>query len=593
MEKTPTAPRSLMMLSGWAQPRGKLRGVLIVVLTAIVFILLFNRIPLTDVLQYLRAISLPTWAAATLLTLSFPIFSAIRWHLTLRSIGERIPVRRCLAIILGTSPISAVAPSKAGDLLKAVSLRGEVSILEVTGTVLVERALDVLILAVFSLLGGLFIGNVVITRAAAAILGIGSAGLLVLPLLVSSVRAPRLREKLDRLMRTLRALSARPLLASGIVLLTGLNWLASLVQTHLLLRAVGADPPFALTAAALPMAIFVGLLPVTVGGMGTRDAALVTLLAPVVSSAQTLSVGLLYSFFGYWLPAVLGLPFLGSAFGSSKKRSITDDRPQDNTLQPRNTERACKICGGPTRQQWIIAGTPYFSCAACDFLQTYYWDQSSRTRADQRVVNDEARERLWQPGDMAHERAKGWEILGFLTWPVAWWFRRVHATLRRFPPYERWYQAHARRAVHRLLDFGSGEGTIVRELRKEGFDCVGLDPYAPSGSPNVVRAFLADAPFPPASFDAIFSIETLEHIPNVLETFRNLQRLLRPGGTLLVQTRRLEDPEYRAQGAQWFYLKDPSTHISIYSKRALREIARRCGFRSVSFRGVKFARFQR
>jgi len=47
--------------------------------------------------------------------------------------------------------------------------------------------------------------------------------------------------------------------------------------------------------------------------MGTRDLALVTLFAPFASSSQALAVGLLYSFFGHWLLAVLGLPFVRRA----------------------------------------------------------------------------------------------------------------------------------------------------------------------------------------------------------------------------------------------------------------------------------------
>ena len=146
-----------------------------------------------------------------------------------------------------------------------------------------------------------------------AIVGAGLIGLTLLPLMVAATPTPRLREKLERLLRVLGALRARPALAAGVLLLTAVNWLASIIQTHLLLLAVGAPVSFLLTATVLPIAIFVGLVPVTIGGMGTRDAALVSLLASAATPAQALSVGLLYSFFGYWLPALLGLPFFRSA----------------------------------------------------------------------------------------------------------------------------------------------------------------------------------------------------------------------------------------------------------------------------------------
>lgn len=323
----PTPERQLSAtvarLSGWAERRGQLKGILLIAITLVVFFVLFRRIDFATVLETLSVIPPWAWLVSLLLTLSFPILSALRWHYTLRAIGHHVPVSRCLKIILGTSPISAIAPSKAGDLLKALSLRGEISVLEVGGTVLAERALDVLVLAGLAFLSGLLVEHALITRFAAAIVGVGIVGLLVLPMLVASIRKPALRGRLERLIRVLHALREQPAIAFAIVFLTALNWFASIVQTHILLLAVGAHPPFWLTAATLPIAIFIGLIPITLGGMGTRDAALVTLLSSAATAPQALAVGLLYSFFGYWLLAIFGLPFMNSAlFGSKEVQKI-------------------------------------------------------------------------------------------------------------------------------------------------------------------------------------------------------------------------------------------------------------------------------
>ena len=85
------------------------------------------------------------------------------------------------------------------------------------------------------------------------------------------------------------------------------------VQTKLLFDGVGVGVPLGFTAAALPVAIFVGLLPITCGGMGTRDSAIAVLFAEFATAPQALAVALLYSFFGYWLLAVVGIPFVKKA----------------------------------------------------------------------------------------------------------------------------------------------------------------------------------------------------------------------------------------------------------------------------------------
>lgn len=590
---------TLRELSGWATRRGQLRGLVLIAITAGIFALLFRQIDLGAVVGTLRTISAPVWILATFLTISFPVFSALRWRLSLRAIGHEVSFRRCLTIILGTSPVSAVAPSKAGDLLKAVSFRGEIGVLEVGGTVLTERALDVIALAALSLLGGLLVGFPLVTRIAAIVTGLGIIGLLLLPALVSTFPKPALREKLERVIQILRSLRQRPALAAGMVFFTVINWLASIVQTHFLLHAVGAPVPFHLTMAALPIAIFIGLIPVTLGGMGTRDAALITLLTPAVSAPQALAVGLLYSFFGYWLLALLGLPFLKAALPRSFQNfgDPARGRRRRTMLHPPPVKLlgslACKICGqGPLIPRHEVQGIVYYHCTPCDFLQNFHWEDRKHARAaEEQAENDEARVRLWAPGDPEHERNKGWEILGLMASPVAWRSRNIHAALKRVHWYRQWHENRLRRFLPRLLDFGCGQGTIVAALRGSGFDCIGLDPFALPGTPHVLRTSLTETHLPAESFAGIFSIETMEHLTDVLGTFRGLQRLLRPGGILLVQSRRLEDPDYRAQGDQWFYLREPTTHVSIYSETALRRIAEKTGFRSVQFRGVKFARF--
>jgi len=307
----PTA--SFMTLTGWGRRASRLRGFLLVAVTVTVFYLLFRRIDLRQTLLALGRMSGGVWILAALLTVSFPVMSATRWHLILRSSGHAVPLRRCLLIILGIWPLTAISPSKIGDLLKAVSLRRDLDMALVVGSVLTERVLDVLVLAVFALVGGVALGESSIVAIAALVV---SAVCILLVLSRFHAALPigeQLQTKLRTVLSSLRALHHRPVAFALILLLTGANWFASIVQTALLFGGVGAAVPFGFTTAALPIAIFAGLLPITFAGMGTRDLALVTLFAPFASSSQALAVGLLYSFFGHWLLAVLGLPFVRRA----------------------------------------------------------------------------------------------------------------------------------------------------------------------------------------------------------------------------------------------------------------------------------------
>ncbi|HJS73957.1 MAG TPA: class I SAM-dependent methyltransferase [Vicinamibacteria bacterium] len=85
----------------------------------------------------------------------------------------------------------------------------------------------------------------------------------------------------------------------------------------------------------------------------------------------------------------------------------------------------------------------------------------------------------------------------------------------------------------RILDVGSGEGSLVERYRSRGWDIAGVD--AAYESSLVTRADLLDLPFESASFDAAFCLDVLEHV-DLLDQPRALSeisRILRPEGTLL------------------------------------------------------------
>jgi len=251
----------------------------------------------------------------------------------------------------------------------------------------------------------------------------------------------------------------------------------------------------------------------------------------------------------------------------------------------------CKICQAAVKPRHVKGDITYYYCSACDFLQNYYLEKQPNA-ATQQQHNDTCRTDKWDISDLAEVRRKAWEVLDQMTWPIAWWSRQAHSLLQNVPSYHRLVRAQVKHRLPKILDFGTGHGTAVLELRRhDNLNITGLDPFSPTDDPVIDRRYLSEAKYPSASFDGIFAIETMEHIANVLETFAEINRILKPGGVFLIQTRRLEDPEYQRSQSKWFYLEDPKTHVSIYSETALRRIAELTGWSKVEFRGTRIARF--
>jgi SAM-dependent methyltransferase len=92
------------------------------------------------------------------------------------------------------------------------------------------------------------------------------------------------------------------------------------------------------------------------------------------------------------------------------------------------------------------------------------------------------------------------------------------------------------------LDVGCGEGRFCRMLKAVGVSAIGIDPTPamleaarkrdPSGDYRFGRAEQLE--FPDSSFDLVVSYITLVDIPDFRAAIREMARVLRPGGSLLM-----------------------------------------------------------
>jgi SAM-dependent methyltransferase len=96
----------------------------------------------------------------------------------------------------------------------------------------------------------------------------------------------------------------------------------------------------------------------------------------------------------------------------------------------------------------------------------------------------------------------------------------------------------------KVLDAPCGDGEVSIELAKLGFEVSGVDmveELLPAAREALDGRFrLADMtrplPWPDASFDLVLSVEGVEHLEDAFSFIREMHRLLKPGGILIVTT---------------------------------------------------------
>jgi len=245
------------------------------------------------------------------------LLGAERWRLVLAAMGYTLPFGRSLEVVLATWPLAVVTPSRANDLLRPLAVRNIVPLAAGTGSVLAEKALDLVVLLLFTAAGaavqGLWLwaaaaGALTVSEVAViAVIAQNRAWLERLPLLRGR------REAIEKLFGAVVVLRRAPwrLLAPAAVSLV-IRFL-TVAMTHALLVAVGASVRLFDTTTLWPAATLVGIAPLTLAGMGTRDATFIHLLAERgahANPAQVLAATVGYSAVGTGFFAVVGLPFM-------------------------------------------------------------------------------------------------------------------------------------------------------------------------------------------------------------------------------------------------------------------------------------------
>lgn len=92
-----------------------------------------------------------------------------------------------------------------------------------------------------------------------------------------------------------------------------------------------------------------------------------------------------------------------------------------------------------------------------------------------------------------------------------------------------------------VVDVGCGSGQLRAALGERATRYVGVDAVRHDGFPAGAQLLAADLdrepiPLPDASADAVVALETIEHLENPRRLIRELVRIVRPGGVVLVST---------------------------------------------------------
>jgi 2-polyprenyl-3-methyl-5-hydroxy-6-metoxy-1,4-benzoquinol methylase len=138
----------------------------------------------------------------------------------------------------------------------------------------------------------------------------------------------------------------------------------------------------------------------------------------------------------------------------------------------------------------------------------------------------------------------------------------------------------------RLLDVGFGHGGFLKVASEMGWNAEGIDfdpkavEVARARGLNVRCASVGDLSERKEQYDVITVSHVIEHVYDPLGLLEDLYRLLKPGGSLWLDTPNLSSLGAQRFGRNWRAL-EPPRHLTLFTFKSLRKSLEKAGFKNI------------
>ena len=287
-------------------------------ITLLLLYLIYSRIDLQVFYRNIININVSYLFWALSLFPVIPIVKAYRWRIILGD-GINASYFTVLKVLMAGSVFNLFAPSKLGDFSRVYFCKKELTndTHRIFNSVIVEKICDVFALCLICLVSLNFVN---VNYSIKVSILIFSLILFFTIFIITSVNFHRF-EFLNRLFEKIKLIEifddARNLkkemknnkiFFSKIFAISLFYWYVVLFQVHMFFLMFNLKASFVLVVSLVPIALFIGMIPITVSGIGTRDVALIFLFSGHFSSEIMAAIGILCSS-RYLVTCLIGLPF--------------------------------------------------------------------------------------------------------------------------------------------------------------------------------------------------------------------------------------------------------------------------------------------
>ena len=246
---------------------------------------------------------------AFIIVLIVPFITSLRIYFFLLSFNIKRNYNRCYKATFASLSLNILLPARGGDIIKALFLSEKKNeYTSIIGVTILERLVDITVLSLFALFSALIVNNklIIFLSMIPVMLCI-----FIFFLFKTIGSFPFVNTKLKSAFNLFKNSPVIPRYVILGVLCSIASWSFVMLILYLLFQSASVKISLIETIVYSPLSIFIGLLPLSISGIGTRDSAFVYFL-PSYNIEAILCATFLYTILAYWTLGILGSLFCGT-----------------------------------------------------------------------------------------------------------------------------------------------------------------------------------------------------------------------------------------------------------------------------------------
>jgi SAM-dependent methyltransferase len=130
-----------------------------------------------------------------------------------------------------------------------------------------------------------------------------------------------------------------------------------------------------------------------------------------------------------------------------------------------------------------------------------------------------------------------------------------------------------------ILDIGCGSGVLLYRLRNAGFyNATGNDPFTKEIITQSGETIISNKPFKDSQekYDLVMMHHALEHVPNPVEVLKDIKKILKPNGQILIRIPYVDSYCWEQYKENWMQM-DPPRHLYLHSEKSIQIMLKEVG----------------